>query len=277
MNKNLICLSVGLCLCAGAYPVMAQKSSSGPVTVTVSKQKQIEVKDYKSFKKYVADEEASLKTKPVTTDNGPIREKLKKMGIHIEEGRLSTMNDEKEVFVSPDKNGVAVVDRDGGGVSLFNAEGVLLKKVKLEKYPQGFIGFTRTKVFDFKGDFENRRGGIDIYDYSGKLAKTVRDSGIIDASMFSQDEKWFIVSSSDWSSRKSFLILYDMEGNEIWRRVIMSGYLPQIKFSGDDKYVSLKLPVYWKDVRDGRSRGAKWVYVFRVSDGNLISEENYAD
>lgn len=57
----------------------------------------------------------------------------------------------------------------------------------------------------------------------------------------------------------------------------MSGDRPQIKFSGDAIYVSLKLPAYWKDVRDGKSRGSKWVYIFRVSDGNLISEENYAD
>ncbi|MHB0997330.1 MAG: hypothetical protein ACYC2I_13250 [Elusimicrobiales bacterium] len=278
MNKNLICLSVGLCLCAGAYPVMAQKSSSGPVTVTVSKQKQIEVKDYKSFKEYVANEGALLKTKPVTTDDGPVKEKLKKIGVHFEEGRLAaeSADGDKIAYVSPDKKGIAVVYRGEKTINLFDPEGVLFKKVQMKKQPVVRVGFSQNRVFEFKGDFEDWIGGIDVYDFSGKLIRSIADSGDVQDYMLSHNQKWLAISAGGLpDDDRTYFILYDMNGEEIWRRETMAVSHPQMEFSRDDKYVSLKLPTYFTDVKNSKSVGFKWVYVFRVSDGHLISAGHY--
>jgi len=276
MKKSLVCLSVGLCLCAGVYPAMAQKASAA--TAATPKTKKIEVKDYKSFREYVANEEVYLKTKLVTTDNGQVKEKLKKIGIHFEEGRLAaeSVDGDKIAYVSPDKKGIAVVYREEKTINLFDPEGVLLEKVQMKKQPVVRVGFSKSRVFEFKGNFDDWIGGIDVYDFSGKLIKSITDSGDVQDYMLSHNQKWLAISTGGLpDDDRTYFILYDMNGKEIWRRETMAVSHPQMEFSRDDKYISLKLPTYFTDVKNPKSVGFKWAYVFRVSDGHLISEGHY--
>lgn len=55
-----------------------------------------QVKDYKSFKTYVEDERNRLKVVPLTTDNGPIRDTLKQMGIEFTDEKKSVDEQGKE-------------------------------------------------------------------------------------------------------------------------------------------------------------------------------------
>lgn len=146
MNRNTLCFCAGMVFCL-ACQSMAQATSTASIKTTTAKIRKIVVKEYKSFKEYVANEEANLKVTSVTTDNGSVREKLKEMGIHLEEGSLAEMSEDKMAYVSSDKKGVAVVDRFTGTISLYNAEGEPLKVIPMKEFPDGRVEFSRTRVF----------------------------------------------------------------------------------------------------------------------------------
>lgn len=136
---------------------------------------------------------------------------------------------------------------------------------------------SRVRECLFKVSFEDK-DAIEIYDLLGKPIK-IFDSGSVDVFMVSHNQQLVAVTIGDldYDSVRMYFVIYDMNGNETWRKETFSGVHPQIEFSQDDKYVALKMPNYFKNPRDGKSGGAKWVYVFRVSDGRLISEGNYDD
>ena len=274
MNNNILCLSIGLCLCASVYPAMAQKA--GAATTPTAKATGIQVKDYKSFKEYVAKEDASLNIKPESTDNGPVKDVLKKLGIEFTLGtEWARSKDKKRVAVlSPDKKGAAVIDSTTRSVNIFNPKGKIVRKIPFPDKLVGRVGFSDTRLFDFKELLYDSRGGFFVYGPSGQLVKQVDDSGIVDAFMVSHNQKYLAVTST-LPGATGFFILYDMEGGEIWRQNTVVGSNPVIQFSRDDKFVLVKMQSYWLSHR-GESKERK-LYVFSVTDGKLVSEEHYAD
>lgn len=275
MNKNIVCLSVGIAVCGGFSPAVAQTASSAAVAVS-SKLKKIEVKDYKSFKSYVENEQSKLKTKPLTTENGHIKDKLKKAGIEFNttDDWARSKDRKKLAVVSPDKKGVAIIDATTQSVNIFNPKGEIVRAIPFPEKLVGRIGFSDTRLFDFKELLFDPRGGFFIYNLSGRLVKKVDDSGIIDAFIVANNQRYLAVTST-LPEAAGFFILYDMDGTELWRRNTVIGTNPQIKFSLDDKFVLVKMPVYWLNHR-GEPKERK-LYIFNVKDGRLLSDEHYED
>lgn len=273
MNKNLVCLSVGLCLCAGVYPAMAQEASSAPVTVTASKTRRIAVKDYKSFKEYVANEESYLKTKPITTDNGPVRGKMKEIGIELNPGvEIAKSKDRKKIaIISPDKKGLVLINGVAQKISIVTSEGKILHEIPIGKISKGRLGFSNSRLFCFKENGVEYQGdGFEIYDFTGEVVKKVDGIGSVESYMVSNNQKFLAVTSGVPNDGDS-VRLYNMEGVEVWKHKVAVGGGAQIKFSQDDKYLLVKMPVYWIS---GKANSKK-LYVFDAGNGGLISEENY--
>lgn len=276
MNKNIFCLSIGLCLCAGPYPVMAQKASSGTVDAPATKVKKVEVKDYKSFKEYVANEEANLKTKPVTMNNGPIRNKLLKMGIAFPKDRTEVLSQDgsKHASQTSDKKWVSVIDDRNQTINVYGANGALLSSVPFSKYPEGAIAASKTRLFIISEGFEGRRG-FEIYDLSGKLLKDVTD-GYIDDHIVSNTQQYFAVTTRIPES-ETRLLLYDLNGNELWQHNLAQGWNTEVQFSLDDNFLIVKVPLYVDSTKE-QSAGKlkeKKLYIFDVVSRKLVSEEAY--
>lgn len=246
--------------------VAAQAPSSASTATTSVDTKDAEVKDYKGFKNYTEKEQSKLKTKPLTIENGPVKDKLKKQGIEFSPTDSSVYSKDlkRAAYSSPDKKGIAVLDGTTRIINILNPKGEIVRKIPFPEKLEGLIGFSDTRLFDFKGGFGDYDGGFFIYDLSGRLIKNVKDSGMVDAYMVSNNQKYFTVTGG-LPGKEDFFILYDMNGNELWRRKTIISERPVIQFSLDDKFVLLKMTMSHK------------LYLFSVEEGKLISEENYEE
>jgi len=273
MNKNIFCLSIGLCVCAGPYPVMAQKASSDTATVPATKEKRIEVKDYKSFKEYVAREKAYLKTKPVTTDNGPIRTKMAEMGVAFSPRSLySLAKDKKSVaYQARNKKGIALVDKETKHVSLYHADGRLFETVSFLEMPDGAVDFSDNRLFMIKACFRGS-SGFEIYDFKGLLIKRI-ENGCVENYLVSNSGKYFITIAG--SRQGHYLTAYDMSGETLFRSELPYGDA-EIVFSGDDRYALVRIPVYWKNYEKELFE-KKGAYTFDIMKKQMISEDRYEE
>lgn len=247
-------------------PATAQAVSSTSTVTLPVKAQDAEVRDYKGFKTYIENEQSKLKTKPLTIENGGVKDKLKKQGIEFSPIDISANSKDRKrrAYLSPDKKGIAVLDGTTRIIDILNPKGEIVKKIPFPKKLEGLIGFSDSRLFDFKGGFGDFEGGFYIYDLSGQLIKKVKDCGIVDLYMVSNNQKYFAVTGG-FSETKNFFILYDMNGNELWRWKTIPNGDAQIQFSINDKYVLLKIP--W----------ARKLYLFNIDYGKIISEENYED
>ena len=258
-------------MCIGAYPAMAQEASSGTASAPTAKEKKIEVRDYKSFKEYVANEEANLKTSPVTTDNGPIKEKMKKMGLLFKPGTsYSSVRDGRKVaYQSKNKKGIVVAEKDSGLVTVYNAYGNKVESVKFSKIPEGGMDFSKSRLFVIRGCFRGPLG-FEIYDYSGKLIKTVENE-CVENHLVSNTGKYFVTTSGSRHGRYS--VLYDMNGNELIRHNIFYGDT-RISFSNNDEFALIEIPLYWENP-DKEYFQKNMAYVFDILKKTLITEGKY--
>ena len=232
------------------------------------------VRDYASFKKYVEFEQSKLTAKPLTIDNGGGRNKLKKMGIEFSpKMNWARSKDKKRLaYLSPDRKGVALMDHVTRSVNILGANGEILRRIPFPPKIEGFVGFSTTRLFDFKGGFGDSDGGFYVYDNAGRLIKKVEDCGTVDVFMVSNNQKYVFVTAS-LPDVGDFVVMYDMNGVELWRKQTEMGGKTEIRFSLDDEYVLVKMPIYWVK---GNAR-ANQLYLFRVDNGELISEEHYED
>lgn len=273
MNKNIFCLSIGLCLCAGPYPVMAQKASSGPVPTTTSKHKQIEVKDYKSFNEYVSNEDAKRTTRPVTTDNSLFRNKMKAIGLDFSTtSRWSTTRNKKlTAYLSPDKRNVAVMDWTTKHVRIFDGKGGLLKNVPLSQYSDGVILFSDTRLFVIETGFRGC-SGFKVFNHSDDLLWKNTEI-CVDGYAVSNTYKYFAVAGDSLQNGSQFA-LYDMDGHVLLKETTAIGRQIEIQFSTDDKFVLVKMPFYWLKGNDDLLKKQK-AYLFDTETKQLIKEESY--
>jgi outer membrane protein assembly factor BamB len=180
----------------------------------------------------------------------------------------------KIAYLSPDKKGVVIIDGNTQSINIFNPKGQQIGKIPLRKFPKGPLGFSDTRLFDFNGGLINSAGGFYIYDFSGKLIKKVDNGGIVSAFMVSNNQKYLAVQAGR-PETGDYFALYDMDGNELWRHKTDIGGYTNIQFSLDDKYLLVKMPLYWTN-NTGDPKSQK-LYIFDVSNGNLTSEEHYED
>jgi hypothetical protein len=234
----------------------------------------IEVKDYKTFQLYQESELLKLKRRPLTIDTGAVLEKLKKIGIEFPQGRIwGQSNDRtKTAYISLDRKGIAVIDGRARVFEILNPNGDVLRKIPFAKYPKGIIAFSESRLFDLGGAFEDQLRGFYIYDNSGKFVKYVNDSGNVSRYKVSNNQKYIAVQSG-LPDTGDFVILYDMNGNELWRQKTSIGEYPDLQFSLDDKYLLVKMPRYWTN-NTGEPESQK-LYLFNVNTGAVISEEHY--
>ena len=258
---------------AGGSPVVAQAGDSVAETRSSSETEKNEVKNYKSFTKHVENEHRKLKVTPTTIENGPIKSVLREKGIEFSTRsiRASTKDNTKVAYQSPDKKGISLLDTKLRHVEIYNSNGEIIRTVPLPKFPDGAIAFSTNRLFVIKGCFGWRQG-FEIYDLSGNLVKDV-DEDCVDGYVVSNNQKYFAVTGG-MPSTGDFFIIYDMDGNEVWRQKVVLGGDAKIQFSLDDKFAIVKMPIYWDGVNN-KSRKERKVYLFDIFGHKLISEENY--
>ncbi|MDO8805230.1 MAG: hypothetical protein Q7R35_12445 [Elusimicrobiota bacterium] len=273
MHRNIIYLSVVIAVCGGFSPVAAQTASSATVTTAASKTKKIEVKDYKGFKSYIENEQAKLKTKPLTIENGTVKDKLKKIGLEFSPARrwAHSKDGEKTAYPSPDKKGISVVNNKLQQVEIYNANGTIIRKVPFSKYPAGAIAFSDARLFLVKEDVGGCFG-FEIYNFSGELFKNI-DKECVDGYVVSNKQKYFAVTSGS-PKIGDYFVLYNMDGDELWRKKVVLGGKAEIQFSSDDKFAIVKMPIYWEGT-ENKSRKERKLYLFDIENKKIISEENY--
>ena len=277
MNNNILCLSIGLCLCAGGCPVMAQKASSGTVTNSRTSTKEIEVKGYKSFQDY--------EQKYFTADN------LQLADIHVDKDFVNFANkkrkalkkskyqtNEEVAFLSSDKKRLGIFNRKDASFITFDEFGGKVKEIVLSQFPaRGVFVFSDTRIFAISPSFDGP-GGFEIFSSTGLFIKWV-DAGDIEGYSISSTNKYFAVTTLE--NDASYFKLLDLDGNILWKCPIARGAKASITFSSDDRYALIRLPEYW--VRTNKTppyksvRKANKLYVVDIANQRLISEENYGN
>lgn len=264
---------------------LSQDVRSEPVAS--SSVNKIEVKNYKSFLAYVAKEKAELKTQDVNVENGEVKNVLKKMGIEISpRSRYGQTKDYvKTAYESPDKKSVALIDHKLKHVQKYNAAGELLGTVPYLKFIDGMLVFSGNRLFSVRGCFDWEYG-FEIYDFSGKLVKDINQESDLCGEDYavSNTQKYFAFLAGSRRPIAEYFILYDMDGNEVWRKKGIIRDHAEIIFSLDDKFVIVKISEYWEEAKGDSSPNApkdtlkrNKVYVLDIDNKKLLSEENYID
>lgn len=270
MNKNTLCSCTFAALCL-AVQVMAQTSSTAPVKTTVSKTKKIEVKDYKSFKEYVA--ESSATKYPAAIASDAVKKKLIDMGITFQAGRTyGVAKDRRRVaYQTKNQKGVIVIDRELKQALLYNADGQQLKTVLFSEPPKGTMDFSDDAIFEINACFREEPG-FKIFNLQGELVKTVNGE-CVENHAISNGGKHFVVIAGD--KQGHWFTIYDKVGNALYRQKIDYGDA-EIIFSRDDKYVLVKIPVYWEDGEQEVLKRKK-MYLIDVMRRGLITDGNYEE
>ena len=237
----------------------------------------VQVKDYQSFFAYVTQEEAKLDKPKVMNDTGAVRRVLKEE-VEISSSTVWILKSDRSklAYLSPNNIGFSVIDVKSHHVEVYNSNGKKVREIPLSKSIKGRLAFSDSKLFVFKGGF-GWDFGFEIYDNSGKLIKqsTAED---VDGCVISNTQKFFAVTAGH-PNNGDFFVLYDIEGNELWRYKTIVGAQSKIEFSLDDKFVIVKMPIYWdKDATTGKSTGKSKqdkFFLFDVVNRKLIAEGNY--
>lgn len=247
-------------------------------TVAVSTAPKTEVTSFISFHDYAAKEEAALKTQRVTIETGKVKDVLKKMGIELSDKLIYAFSKDGKKFAykSPDKNGVAVIDGKSRHVEAYHANGKLLWRFPFLEYPDGIIAFSNTRLFVI-GDGFGGCFGFKVFNSDGKTIKEIKDE-CVEGYMVSNTQKYFAVTSFT-SDLDNHFVLYDIDGNELWRQKGVIGDHAEIQFTLDDKFVLIKIPRYWEE--DKKFLPSKNVlkrnkaYVLDIGNHRVLSEEDY--
>lgn len=257
--------------------VIAQMTSSA--TTLAAPLVKILVKDYKSFSEY-----ASLSDQVATASGKPALRKPNETivygGAELSEKKptQSLKDGAQFAYLSPDNKGMAIIDSQAHNISIIDNNGKLIRKGKIAQRNPDYILFSDTRLFAIGGVLSSN-GGFKIYDYEAKLIKHVK-TDFVDGCVVSNSQKFFAITAAAPRTPNLF-ILYDIEGNELWRSEIAIADHAKIVFSRDDKYAVVKLPNYWEV--DKKSKLVKRIskknklYVFDIETHKVISEENYID
>lgn len=264
----LVCAFERVALCA------TFENTTGVVNSTIN------VTDYNSFLNYAAQSEqlAVKNGKPVTPrvkTGETIR--LKKENIELSE-RIpinQTADFKKDAYLAPSGK-VALVDKTTTTykVSILDRDGGLIKEGKLPKFRGSVLAFSDTRLF-LIGTILGSNGGFEVFDYDGKLIRE-NDPGFVSGYVISNTQKYFAVTAGR-PDEQYYFVLYDMDGNEKWRQGVMHGGHVQLEFSRDDKFIVIKMPVYWiKNKGDKESATKKKkLYVINLENKKIVSEETY--
>lgn len=255
-------------------PAVAQAGDSVAETTSSSETGKNEVKDYASFKKHVENEYKKLKVIPTTIETGPVRNVLRKKGIELSSATIwATSKDGfRHAWQSPDNKGVAVIDGKSRQIEIYNATGELRRKIPFSKYPDGSLAFSDTRLFIVKPCLSYDLG-FEIYNSSGTLIKDYKEE-CVDGYLVSNNQKYFAVIAGA-PNTGNYFVLYDMEGNELWRQsIVLGGNVKSLQFSLDDRFAILKMPIYWEGTGN-QFRHERKVYLLDIENRRLMSEENY--
>ena len=282
--KILLAFSV-TCLVTGVYgfaadkEVVVVKSTTTPAALLVGDDK-TEIKDYKSFLQYATNkEQIAVKAGKLPSLQANEVFKLKEEKIELSKGKPfgETSDYTKEAYLGAEKQ-IAVYDKKTHMVHIVDNNGRLIKEGKITKFQDdgGMLAFSDTRIFVI-GGVVGSNGGFKIFDYTGNLVKEI-NSGFVDGYAVSRTAKYFGVTVAN-PKNPYYFILYDMDGNELWKQQVVSGGHAEIEFSRDDKFAVLKLPNYW--IKDKISVPNKTVskerklYVINIESHIVISEEDY--
>lgn len=280
--KNILLASISMFIGLNASAQVGSSSPASAVYLSTAG-----VNNYKSFLAYVAKEKAGLKIKEVTVENGQVKDVLKKMGIVISShSRYGQTKDYfKTAYESPDKKSVALLDQKLKHIEMYNAAGELLGTVPYSKFIDGVLVFSESRLFAVRGCF-GWKYGFEIYDFSGKLVRDINEESNLCGEDFvvSNTQKYFAFLAMSRSPVAEYFVLYDMDGNEVWRKKRIMGGQAEIQFSLDDKFVIVKLPSYWEENKSAAPTNPhekvlkkNKVYVLDIENKKLLSEENYTD
>ena len=279
--KRLIVFSIALIAMGSA--VFAELISSN--TISIDSKEHVEVRDYKSFLEYYSKEMAGINDAEVNVDKGEVKNVLKKMKIDLSPSKWSAHSTDstKLAYKSQNKKSIAIVDAKLSNVEMYNAKGERLARVPYSTYPEGVLVFSSTRLFSVRGCF-GWTFGFQIFDLAGKLVKDYGKEYGVCGEYFtvSNTQKYFALIGC-WMDKGTdeYLILYDMDGNELWRHEVVNGRGTEILFSLDDKYAAVKFPGYWETDKSVAPEKVvpkqKKVYIFDIGRRKLISEENYTD
>lgn len=232
-----------------------------------------EVNDYRSFQAYVAKEAAKSKRPRTTNETGVVRKVLREKGIEFSSSSVWSIAPDRSMFAcqSPDNSGVSIINTKLRKVEIIDVNGNVFQAIPYSKSPDGRIAFSDTRLFVVK-DGVGWDFGFEIYDFSGKLVRDVRDLDIR-GFVVSNNKKVFAVTTSSPKSERYFII-YDMDGNELWRHDIEPSANSQIQFSPDDIFALVRIPSYWSNTKPQILKERK-SYLFDIKNKRLISEEDY--
>ncbi len=238
-------------------------------------------KDYKSFLEYVAAEQASAKTSPLTINADPVKDTFKKLGLDLFLAPDWATDKERSrtAIISPDKKNILVTDRSSWSMSIYSLQGDLIRKLPFPKTTDrnsGGFSYCDNRLFDFKlNGFDYGGDGFDVYDLSGKLIKSVPAEWAERTHAFSNDQKHVAIVAESLHSESGYILFYDLDGNKLWALETVMGMDEQIQFSLDDKFMAVKFPDYRTSSRKKPEAGK--LYLLRTRDGKLLSEEQYND
>lgn len=306
MNRNILGFCVGLLVCAvaplhaqqtsastansepgharveqasadaGGLPEVAQAETSGAEIRSSSETEKNEVKDYKSFLKYADKKEQEA----LKAGEAPLREpgsivKSEKDGIELSDNKLSGFNKAhtRIAALSSDGKGMIVIDEKAHKVTILDNKGNVVREGKYPKAEPPAI-FSKTRLLALRA-FDGP-GGFNIYDYDGKLVSQV-NPGFVDGCVVSNNQKYFAITAENQLG--AFFILYDMDGNELWRLNILNGAVADVKFTRDDKYAVVKFPSYVVTDKNNptakESEKYRKLYIIDIAKHKIISEEDH--
>jgi len=271
MNKNILCLSIGLCVCTVAHPAMAQKTGGDPITE--SGLTNMTVQNYEGFKRYskrsreIAEEEGMAILGPLDS----IRFNSK--GIVLsQDAPVKTSRDGKQIAYLSSNKQVAMVDTELKKVTIFNDSGEIVRTGVFPKISPAGLAFSDNKLFLVESILDGN-GGFTIYDFNGRVVKRV-NPGDVDAYKLSNTKRYFAVTVSK-DGKDCYVIVYNTDGDELWRVNITIGARVDIEFSADDRYLAVKLPTYFEVVNGKRTRKHRKVYVLNLEVKKMVAAENY--
>ncbi len=264
--RKLILLSVFI---LSSSSTVAQVSGSATIT------SKIEVKDYKSFLEYNKRNTVSL-----SGDLGDIQ--LSSNAI-IFPGNITKAftRDEKgekdEVeFLSMDGRQVGIFNLWDKSLKVLNTSGKEIRRVTLSHFPAGVqFAFSDKAIFAISPAFDGP-GGFELFNSTGMFVKWVASEDVAGYTV-SNTQKYFAVTTVGHYGY--FFRLYDMNGEELWKQPIVDVGETQIKFSSDDRFAIVKIPIYWVKAKETDQhetvRKTNKLYVLDIENHKVISEEDY--
>ena len=238
------------------------------------------VKNYNDFLKYAENaEQAAIKSGQL-----PIRKpgqtlKYEPAGLEFSDEKVCGLNKEHRMWgcLSSDGKGMIIIDSTHTKVMIADNSGKIVREGKLPKADDNPSAFSDTRLYALGGMIDDS-GGIYVYDYDGNLLKRSNQGFYAECLTISNNQKYFAVSGGS-SEASNYFILFDINGNELWRKSTVDGGNAEIKFTRDDRYVVLKLPMYWvpnkTTIGDKQVRKYRKLYVIDISERKIISEEDY--